>query len=50
MKAIKNTNPNIDILEATPVEKGEPPSPLDKSPSLEKKPGLVPLIMPKADK
>ena len=50
MKAIKNTDPAVDILESSPVEKKDILSPLERSPTLNNKPSLVPLILPKADK
>ena len=50
MKAIRNTDPAVDILEQEPVEKKDAPSIVERTPALEKNPGLVPLVMPKADK
>lgn len=50
MKVIKNTDPAVDILESSPVEKKDILSPLERSPTLANKPSLVPLILPKADK
>lgn len=51
MKAIKNRNPNVDIVEETPDEIIEPPTiSVIKTTVQDKKTGLVRFTMPKADK